>query len=278
MKLYYENHLGKRIYFFRSPYILTSHTFFDWLLSFTTVNNRTSGYVFKPRQFDFTVRLMPLARSNELRESMFAELYDEFVEVISADTNIPGKLWTDTGEYLSCRVISSKKTNWVIPRNVTISCQISVDSPTWKKPEMNEISFSGETEYKFLGYPYGYDYDYKGTLTGYTEIENDSTEDSDFIMTIYGATTNPKVVLNGINVGANVGLGANERLVIDSTNKTVVVMTGNVQKNVFNKRFKGQKSMFTKLPPGVTSVIWSGAFKFDLEVIRERREPSWMSY
>lgn len=275
MNLYYENHLGKRIHFYRSPYILTNHSFFDWLLSFTTVNNKTSGYVFKPSEADFTVRLMPLAKTQNLREAMFAELYDEMVEVFSADASEPGKLWTDGGEYLSCRVISSKKSKWNIPRDVTVVCRISVDSPTWKRSETEQISFSADTEYKYLDYPYGYAYDYKGTLTGYTEIANDGTENSDFVMTVYGPAVNPKVIVNGIEVGANVVIGEAEQLVISTSAQTVAVLSGSAQKNAFNKRFKGTQSMFTKLPPGTVTIMWSGLFKFDLEIIRERREPSW---
>jgi len=275
MNLYYENHLGKRIHFYRSPYILTNHSFFDWLLSFTTVNNKTSGYVFKPSEADFTVRLMPLAKTQNLREAMFAELYDEMVEVFSADASEPGKLWTDGGEYLSCRVISSKKSKWNIPRDVTVVCRISVDSPTWKKPEAYEISFTEETEYGYLDYPHGYNYDYKGTLLGYTELTNDSTEASDYIMTISGPITNPKVVVNGIDVGANVSVGSTERLVIDTAEQTVYIYGPGISKNVFNKRLKGTQSMFTKLPSGKVAVIWSGLFDFNFEIIRERREPSW---
>jgi len=275
MKLYYENHLGERIYFYRSPYVIISHSFFDWLLSYTKVNNRTSGYHFNAKEADFTVRLLPLARSAELRESMFAELYDEFVEVVSADTDVPGRLLTDTGEYISCRFVSSAKSNWNIPRNVNIACKISIDDPTWKRSEVYEISYSPETEYEYLDYPYDFSHDYKGDLPGYVQIWNDSTEDSDYIMTIYGAASRPKVVLNGIDVGADVVIGESEKLVINSAEQTAVVLADGVRKNVFNQRYKGARSMFSKLPPGTATIFWSGNFHFDLEVIRKRREPSW---
>lgn len=275
MNLYYENHLGERIYFYRSPYVLTGHDLFDWVMSYSTVNNKTSGYRFNGVEKNITIRILPRAQTAEAREAMFAELVDRLVEVFSADTDVTGKFWTDTGEYLSCRVISSAKTDWNIPRDVTVTCRIRVDDPVWRHSDSYNISFSDETAYQYLDFPYDFKYDYKGVLPGYTSIDNESTEPADYILTIHGPAVNPKVVINGIPVGAYVALGSAQDLVISTKDKTVTKVYGTIAENQFNNRYKGDVSMFTKLPVGTVSMLWSGQFDFDIEVVEERREPAW---
>lgn len=275
MNLYYENHLGERIYFYRSPYVLTEHDLFNWVMSYSTVNNKTSGYRFNGVEKNITIRILPKAQTREAREAMFAELVDRLVEVVSADNEIPGKFCTDTGEYLTCKFVSSKKTEWNIPRDVTITCGIRVDNPVWHHSDKYHVEFEDVTTYEYLDYPYGYKYDYKAILPGYTTVINGSTEPCDYILTIHGPVVNPKIVINGISVGAYVSLGSAQDLVINTSDKTVKKIYGNIVENQFNNRYKGDVSMFTKLPVGVVSMLWSGQFNFDLEVVEERREPAW---
>lgn len=84
------------------------------------------------------------------------------------------------------------------------------------------------------------------------------------------------VSINGIKVGANVVLGADDRLVIDTRAKSVIKQTANMAINAFNSRYKGDTSMFAQIPPGAVAVIWSGVFDFDLTILEKRREPAWM--
>ena len=275
MNLYYENHLGERIYFFRSPYILTEHDLFNWVMSYSTVNNKSSGYKFDALERNVTIRIMPRAQTGEARAAMFADLVDDFVRIVSADKNTMGKIWTDNGEYLVCKFISCEKTEWNIPRNVTLTCRLRSDNPIWQHSDNYQVSFTDETEYQYLDYPHDFAYDYKGLLPGYKEIENGSTETADYILTIKGPATNPKIMINGISVGAYVALGSAQTLVINTKTKSVTKISGAIEENHFNDRYKGEVSMFTKLPPGPVSLLWSGLFGFDLEVIEERREPAW---
>lgn len=275
MNLYYENHLGERIYFFRSPYILTEHNLFNWVMSYSTVNNKSSGYKFDALEKSITIRIMPRAQTTEVREAMFADLVDDFVRVVSADVDVMGKICTDNGEYMSCKFVSCEKTEWNIPRNVTLTCRLRSDNPIWQHSDNYQVSFTNETKYQFLDYPYDFNYDYRGLLPGYKEIENGSTETADYILTIKGPVTHPKVVINGIPVGAYVVLGAAQTLVINTKTKSVTKVYGQIRENHFNDRYKGSVSMFTKLPPGTIPLLWSGTFDFDMEVIEERREPAW---
>lgn len=275
MNFYYENHLGEKLYFFRSPYILTDHDFLDWALSFSVINDKAYGFRFKPVEKTFTIRIMPKAKTAEFRKAAFAELIDKFVSVTSADMKTSGKLWTDTGEYLVCRIYQTEKNEWNIPRDVTLTCKMRVDYPVWQKSNINEIVFSDDTKYEFLDYTYGYNYDYAGILPGYTKITNKSTEDADFIIRIPGAVIDPVITINNIKIGANVSIGQAQTLEINSRDRTVYIISGNIRENHFNDRYKNSDSMFTKLPPGELIIAWSGTFDFNLEILEGRREPAW---
>ena len=277
MYLSYVNHLGETIDFYgQSPYIMTEHSFFNWQLSYNTSNNRSSGYRLDGREFDFTVRIVPRHLNGRNRPQEYADLINRFVSVVSADTDTPGRMYAKSGEYLEGRIVVSDKTAWTIDKSVTLSCRFRADNPTWRTEHEHRFSIVEQAEYEFLCYPYEYAHDYAAMLPGYASIENNSTEASDYLMTIYGPASSPMVSLNGIQVGAAVALGANDRLVIDTGAKTVIKYTEAVAENVFNARYKGDVSMFTKLQPGSITAIWSGAFRFDLTILERRREPTWM--
>lgn len=275
MNLYYENHLGEKIYFYRSPYILTSHDFFDWLMSFSTVGNRSTAYRLNAVERQFTVRIMPRRSDAYARLAEYADLIDAFNDITSKDTDTTGKLWTDNGEYIDCQIYSVAHSDWNIARNVTLTCKMRVDKPLWKKP--HDYSFTQPTDfpYEFLDFPYEFEFDYKGRFGGCGAVENKGTEPCDFVLTIYGESLSPEVWLGEVRVGANVTLGSTEKLIINSREKTVVKVSGRNEINVFEKRYKGDVSIFEPLPAGTTVVQWSGLFAFDVTLLEERRSPRW---
>lgn len=274
----YVNHLGEFINFYGdSPYILTEHSFTDWVLSYSTAGNRSSGYRIAAKEIPFKIRIMPRRFKGKDRPLAFSSMINRFVTVVAADKDQPGRLYAKTGEYLEGRIIASEKADWNVDKSVTISCRFRVDDPVWMHQETHHVEFNDETTYEDLDYPYDYVHDYAATLNGYKTIRNASTEEADYILTIHGPASTPFVTLNGIKVGASVILGADDSLVIDSRKKTVTKYAGNIVENAFNSRYKGGPvSMFTKLAPGAVSAIWSGAFDFDLSVVETRREPAWM--
>lgn len=271
----YENHLGERIDFYgSSPYILTQHTFLDWQLAYNTSNNRSSGFRLDGREFDFTVRIMPRRVTGKARPQTFSNLINYFVSVVSADMDVPGKLYAKSGEYLEGRITVSNKSAWNIDKNVTLQCKFRADNPTWQYANTHHFDTVEQNTYEYLDYPYGFPFDYSATLPGQAQINSATTENADYIMTIYGSVSAPMVWLNGVQIGAYVTLADGDRLVINSRNKTVTKYSSNVISNEFNNRIKGQ--MFAQLEPGIISVLWSGLFEFDLSILEQRREPVWM--
>lgn len=273
----YVNHLGEFINFYGdSPYILTSHSFMDWQLTYDTTANRSSGFRIEGKEIPFTVRIMPRRVKGKDRHQAFSQLINRFAAVVAADIEQPGRLYAQSGEFLEGRIIVSQKTDWNIDKSVTLNCQLRVDDPVWTNPNTHNISFNPETTYKYLGYPHGYSYDYAATLKGYQTLRNASTEPADYILNIHGPCVSPMVSINGVKVGAYVVLGADDRLVIDTRTKSVIKQTANMAINAFNSRYKGDTSMFAQIPPGAVTVIWSGVFDFDLTILEKRREPAWM--
>lgn len=275
LNFYYENHLGERIDFYNSPYVLTGHTFADWSLSYNTVNNRSFGFKIKPVAMTFTVTIMPRAVDPEGREARYAHCIDSFVEIVSKDKDVNGKLWSTTGEYLNCQIVASKKTNWRKHRLVTLSCTLQTDYPYWIKERKYSYSAIDNTPNLCLDYPYGYNYDFGGTVVGVSELAEEGTDPAGYKLIIYGRTSSPRVRLNGIWRGATVDLYDGERLEIDSINKTVLKITETDTYNVFASRLKGDTSIFDKIAPGQTEIMWNGKFDFDLIMCEERREPRW---
>lgn len=276
MNLFYENHLGEKIHFYHSPYILTSHDFFDWLMSFSTVGNRSTAYRLNAVERQFTVQIMPRQANADARLAEYADLIDAFNDITSKDTNTTGKLWTDNGEYIDCQIYSVAHSDWNIARNVTLTCRMRVDKPMWQRPKDYSFEPVSEFEYDWLDYPYDFEYDFKATLPGFQTVENTGTEPCAYILTIYGSSTAPVVWFNGLNrVGASVTLGSAEKLIVNTQSKTVIKVSNGQEISVFDKRFKDAVSMFEPLPVGVTSLQWSGLFAFDVTLLEERRSPRW---
>lgn len=275
MEFYYENHLGEIIPFYNSPYILTNHAFADWTLAYTTTNNHSSGFKIKPVSMAFTVRIAPRAVDPEGREARYAHCIDEFVEVISKDTEMNGKLWTTTGQYLNCKIVVSKKSAWNRHRVVTLSCTLLSDYPYWIKEQKYSFTTDDDTTYPYLDYPYGYEYDYRSILGHSADILVDSTEASGFKLVINGASNAPRVLINDVWRGVTSGIKASEKIIIDSIQKTVIKETGDVNQDYFFDRMQEDRSVFEKLPPGKISIGWMSAMDFELTIYEERREPQW---
>lgn len=184
-------------------------------------------------------------------------------------TMTPGRI-THGMYYIECFVISSA-VNYNDPwTNNTLS--IYCPYPFWRR-DINYTLTAGSISdtYEYLDFPFGFPYDYKGTLLGYSMIMNPGVKAADWKLTIKGLVENPIVVIDGRSIGVNASVGSDETLVISSRDKTV--MRGDT--NLFNARMK-TADFFDPIPSGEHSVIWSGLFDAELTVYEERSEPLWI--
>lgn len=183
----------------------------------------------------------------------------------------PGKIVH--GEYsIECYIIASNTyyENPFIYNDLSIYCPY----PFWMIQKKYELRAQDADEYEYLDFPYGFPYDYKATLPGYTVVENHGEAPANYQLTIYGPAINPIITIGDMPIGVKATIGSSERVVISSTDKTVTLY-GAVTKNLFNARLKGQ-SMFNRIPPGGNTVLWSGSFNADLILYEERSEPLWI--
>lgn len=117
-------------------------------------------------------------------------------------------------------------------------------------------------------------FDFAG-IRGQAAIENQSFTESNFVMTIYGFADTPSVLIAGHPYTVHATVYEGERIVIDSSNRTVIKIgrLGEIT-NLYNSRGK-QYSVFQKIPFGVSPVSWSGAYGIDILLKDERSEPEW---
>jgi len=154
------------------------------------------------------------------------------------------------------------------------SISIYCPTPFWMKEKTYQLRGRESDMYEYLDYPYGFPYDFKAKLPGYAMITNFGEAPAPYKLIIYGAAVNPFITIDGVQIGVRAVVGADERVEISSTNKTVV-LKGAADRDIFNARIK-DKSMFDKIKSGNHSVIWSGVFNADLILYEERSEPLWI--
>lgn len=188
------------------------------------------------------------------------------------ETMTPGRI-THGEYYINCFVTASNTyyENPFTQNELNIYCPY----PFWKHDTEHKFKHTEILQYPYLDYPIGYNYDYMAKLPGRGFISNTGERKANYTLTIYGAATNPKVVIDGIEVGAYTSLGSAEKLVVDTEQRTVIKKSL-IDSNQFNNRIKGNKSMFTPLPIGAVNILWNGELDFDLVVHEERSEPLWI--
>lgn len=130
---------------------------------------------------------------------------------------------------------------------------------------------------------YPYEYDYKADFESYLALKNDNVLGSSYVAIIYGPCTNPDIILandgdeDDVEIAINTDVPAGGRLVVDMTDKTVTkYMPDGSVVNAFGQRDLDAGYLWTKVPYGLSHVIWDGSFDFDLLLIEERSEPKWL--
>jgi hypothetical protein len=270
----FENHLGQKFIGLDNGVYANSNELRNYSWDYDTINNRISRFYHK-----ITKRKIPLVvHCNTEDEAM--RVRNRLMELAEADIDavIPGKVFV--GDYYTVGYITvSKKKNYLVAeRFCNIELTLTSDDPAWYREQThtflpdsgNEMSVGGGTDY-----PYDYKYDYAHSLSGQS-IYCGSAGSNAFRLLIYGETINPTVIIGGHAYTINGAVSKGETLLIDSVKKTITLTTATGSKaNWFSKR--GRESyVFEPIPAGQNSVVWSGAFGFDLTVIEKRSEPKWI--
>lgn len=211
---------------------------------------------------------------NERKENL-----NHFLEASEKDiiNKTPGKIIYED-YYIRAYVISSSTypydgADWT-QKDVVFLCPY----PFWIREETRsflpvESTSSYNTE--FLGYPYGYLYDYSAPdATDLIWVVNHFAS-CEFLMTIYGPEDNPLVTVNGHPYQVFAELETGEYMTIDSReNRVEKHLPDGTSINLYNYRSR-QESIFEPVEPGSVRVMWSGEFGFDITLYLERSEPGW---
>lgn len=267
----FENHLGQRFEGLPNGVYLNHSDLRDYSWSFDTINNRISRFY-----RGVTSRKIPLVvYCNSDAEAIAVK--NRLHELAEADieAKIPGKIFV--GDYYTNGYITaSVKSNYLLrKRYCRIELTLTSDDPAWYVEHLHP--FFPDTEGGFTGgldYPFDYSYDYALSVNG-RKIVCESVGSSAFRLLIYGEATNPTVVINGHTYTVNGTVAKGETLLIDSLKKTITLTTASGKKvNWFDKRGR-ENYIFEPLPAGQSTVVWSGAFGFDVTVVEKRSEPKW---
>ena len=155
----------------------------------------------------------------------------------------------------------------------------------WRKASSWEFlpsSGSGEVG-EAHGYPYGYGYGYPYGYGGSREIEVAGAASSPVRLTVYGPATSPSVTIGENRYQVDVDVPDGAHLTVDGVAGTVVMTAKNgyatncLGDAVLGGGERSGSYIFERVPAGASSVAYSGAFGFDLDVYREEGAVPWTS-
>lgn len=290
MKFYYVNSKGKRINFYEYPFIMQDGNLLNYSYSYDVSEGnrkRLTNIRKETGERTFKLALLPNIEkglSYEDRRTALKAYADELFETFETDTvnNTDGALWTDTGFYLPCRIISSDKDKNGLFNGLPFTFETFKtvsESNNWIKTLKKSFYKGSDTVVESIeaDYPYDYEYDYAQEISGVDYFNTNHFAECDFEMIIYGTVSNPVININDYPYSVYETVSGDEYLVINTKAGTVVKVTSSGEKvNVFDSRSK-ENTVFKKLPTGELTVTWNGKFGFDITAFIERSEPSWKS-
>lgn len=270
----YENHLGQRFIGLDNGVYLNYNDLRDYSWSYDTINSKISRF-YRP----MTSRKLPLVVAGKNEDQAIAAR-NRLLDLAEADieARLPGKIFI--GEYYTNGFITgSSKTNYLMSKRIcNITLTFTSDDPAWYREKIYPFFSTADSMGTTVGgtseYPYDYPYDYAVALVG-QRIVADSASESAYRLRIFGAATDPAIVISGHTYAVKGNIGGGESLLIDSLTKTITLTTATGEKeNWFDKRSR-ENYIFKGIPPGDNVVSWSGDFGFELTVIEKRSEPKW---
>lgn len=283
MKFYYVNSAGKRINFYEYPYLFQEGNILDYSWLYDNDNLKISNVHKEPGERSFKLALLPdVQLSFDERKKLLQQAANNVFEVFEYDVcnNAYGRLYSETGYYLLCKIVSSSKSEWQngVPymfQEFTLITQMDF----WLKETRYSYFPVSDTENNGLLFPFDFPFDLSRKPVGRDNIDTDNFLPSDFILTIYGSVLNPSVTIGANTYGVSCEIKKDERVVISLLNGEREIKCidkfGDV-KNYFEYRNK-KNSVFSPIKSGMNSIVWNGEFGFDLVIVDRRSEPKWQA-
>jgi hypothetical protein len=295
MKIYYKNHIGKKINLTKPPFSLIYDELFDYSYDYEVLSGGSYGQYID--RFYKKVKTIPLKFSVLSKAENFNRTLRNFYEIIDADVTAqkPGRLELDTGEYMEGYIYASEKTFYksLMPA-IANELTFVTERPYWCRdvnyhfevgPDPSD-PITDPTPSEWLDFydaegqkgNFDYPFDFKRG-TGVQTVRTDTImggKGSDFEMIIYGLPGSPAcpvISIGGHSYIVNETVYPAEKMIINSREKTVIkVLADGTEVNCFAKRNKAS-SVFALIETGAWVVETNSVF--DLTLYQERSEPRW---
>ena len=272
-QLKYKNHVNEVFELGKDGIYVDMNDLHDYEWSVTSKGNRISAL-----QRSVSTRKLPITIMCDTEENGIAAR-NKLLEICEKDVLAMQHGQIIIGDYyFKCFVTKSTKSDYIQDkRYMTLTLTLTTDFPYWVKEKLQSFGTVEEDggSSSGLDYPFDYDFDYLADISS-TEINNTGFVASNFKMIIYGACSNPSIIINNHTYQVNCDVGANEYLTIDSTTKKIYITTNDgTIINQFNSRNK-LSYIFEKIASGSNPVTWNGGFGFDIILMEERSEPRWI--
>ena len=278
MDIYYVNSKGIRLDLLKPPYMLQTGDIFDYEWGYESVD--TSALAGRITDFTRGIKEKSLTLSilNYSREAYYKAI-NAFHETVEYDVlnKVPGKLYVG-GQYLQCYIIEAQKSDWendieLLDADITIVAEY----PFWITERKFEFKPStGEQTGEYLDFDFDVQFDLLGDEKGVGNIDFEHYSFCNFLITVYGPCTNPRITIGGNIYEVKTKLDTGEYLLIDSRAGTIYrVRVNGIKVNEFDSRNTEEGSELKKIQPGYNLISWDGSFGFDLLLYVERSEPEW---
>lgn len=269
-KITYKNHVNESIDIGTEKIFVNESDLHDFAWNVTSKNDRISA--FKKGVVKKTIPLQIVCNS----EAEGIAIRNRIFEVMEKDILAKQHGKIIIGDYyLKCYVTGSKKSDYLKNKGMmTLKLTVQTDFPEWVKETTTIFNYGAGKQGSNLDYNNDFPYDYTSNLLGQV-LENTGFVESNFIINIYGACTNPKITISGHDYEVLKTFDANEYLTINSIDKTIILTKNDgTEVNCFNLRNR-DSYIFEPIPVGTNLVAASGGFKFDITLLEERGEPKW---
>ena len=278
MKIEYFNANGASIVLNSGNYLVSDNDLRDFAWEYTP-SNRPSG-------FGGRVKFSRPVQEKTLTVGIRGKTKEEFNEnaksllaLTEADIlhNTPGRLYLGD-QYLECYLSVKSTVNYYAYRKGWVSKNLTllVTEPFWNT-EKTQRYLSGLALEVSGGKRYGLKYPYRYMPSASSgSIDNDHYSDSSMIITIYGEAVNPSITIGGNIYAINFSVASTQRIIINQQRREIYLLTlTGARTNLFNYRDK-ENDIFKPIGPGTKTVIYDGSFDFDISVISQRSEPTWI--
>lgn len=272
MNLYYLNHLNERIDLNSPNIILQYQELFDYSWDAKTENEKIISFCRDNATIPITIAVTADT------EAEYVKILEEFHSIVEKDILevMPGRLYVGE-QYLQCYISGDIKQDAFMGIPIQVkNLSIVTDNPFWVTEQSHIFKPGVEQDAGYLEFPFDCPFDLMGDAAGSGSINLEHFDVCDFLITIYGPCTTPRITIGNNIYEVKTKLDSGEYMQINSRNRTVIrTRASGLKVNEFENRNSNVGSVFKKIQPGYNLVSWDGSFGFDITVFVERSEPKW---